>query len=69
LPAEARKWVVTTIREGWRRYKYKLKKKHFSEYSNMTERLKHRPPKVPEAHFKNLCEYWTKEDIQVRLIK
>ncbi|WJX56941.1 hypothetical protein P8452_42551 [Trifolium repens] len=31
LPAEARKWVVTT---------------------------------VPEAHFKNLCEYWTKEDIQ-----
>ncbi|WJX45990.1 hypothetical protein P8452_32831 [Trifolium repens] len=30
----------------------------------MTERLKHRPPKVPEAHFKNLCEYWNKEDIQ-----
>ncbi|KAK2389979.1 hypothetical protein QL285_063531 [Trifolium repens] len=64
LSAEARNWVVATVREAWRRYKYDTKRKHFSKYSNMTERLKHRPPKVPEAHFKNLCEYWNKEDIQ-----
>ncbi|KAK2373869.1 hypothetical protein QL285_074874 [Trifolium repens] len=64
LPAEARNWAVATAREAWRRYKYDTKRKHFSKYFDMTERLKHRPPKVPEAHFKNLCEYWNKEDIQ-----
>ncbi|XP_039686955.1 coiled-coil domain-containing protein 1-like [Medicago truncatula] len=30
----------------------------------MTERLKHRPPKVPIAHFRALCEFWSKEPIQ-----
>ncbi|XP_058733464.1 uncharacterized protein LOC131605084 [Vicia villosa] len=65
LPIEARNWVVTTVRDAWRRYKHKIKKNHFLKYSNMTERLKHRPPKVPEAHFRNLCEYWNKEPVQV----
>ncbi|KAK2398181.1 hypothetical protein QL285_059675 [Trifolium repens] len=64
LPAEARSWVIATVRDAWRRYKHEIKMKHFVMYSNMTERLKHRPKDVPEAHFKNLCEYWNKEPIQ-----
>nr|XP_012574330.1 uncharacterized protein LOC101509362 [Cicer arietinum] len=58
LPIEARDWVETTVRDAWRRYKHKIKKDHFLKYSNLTERLKHRPPKVPESHFRKLCEYW-----------
>ncbi|GAU41087.1 hypothetical protein TSUD_139900 [Trifolium subterraneum] len=64
LPAEARSWVVIAVRDLWRRYTHKIKKNHFLKYSNMTERLKNRPPKVPEAHFKSLCEYWNKEPIK-----
>ncbi|CAI8592193.1 unnamed protein product [Vicia faba] len=68
LPVEARDWIETTVREAWRRYKHKIKKNHFLKYSNMTERLKNRPPNVPIAQFKSLCAYWSKESIQVRLI-
>lgn len=68
MSVEARDWVETTVRDAWRRYKYKIKQHHFLKYPNMTERLKHRPPKVPIAHFRALCEFWSKEPIQVRLI-
>ncbi|CAI8584253.1 unnamed protein product [Vicia faba] len=64
LPVEARDWIETTVREVWRRYKHKIKKNHFLKYSNMTERLKNRPPNVPKAQFKSLCAYWSKETIQ-----
>ncbi|CAI8589144.1 unnamed protein product [Vicia faba] len=64
LPVEARDWIETTVREEWRRYKHKIKKNHFLKYSNMTERLKNRPPNVPIAQFKSLCAYWSKETIQ-----
>ncbi|KAI5435668.1 hypothetical protein KIW84_022186 [Lathyrus oleraceus] len=64
LPIEARNWVLTTVRDSWRRYKHKIKKNHFLKYSNMTERLKHSLPRVPKAHFRNLCKYWNKELIQ-----
>ncbi|CAI8616982.1 unnamed protein product [Vicia faba] len=64
LPVEARDWIETTVREAWRRYKHKIKKNHFLKYSNMTERLKNRPPNVPIAQFKSLCAYWSKETIQ-----
>lgn len=46
----------------------KLKMIFFFKYSNMTERLKHRPTKVPEAHFRKLCEYWSWKLVQVRFI-
>ncbi|CAI8592939.1 unnamed protein product [Vicia faba] len=64
LPVEARDWIETTVREAWRIYKHKIKKNHFLMYSNMTERLKNRPPNVPIAQFKSLCAYWSKETIQ-----
>ncbi|CAI8608953.1 unnamed protein product [Vicia faba] len=64
LPVEARDWIETTVREAWRRYKHKIKKNHFLKYSNMTERLKNRPPNVPISQFKSLCAYWSKETIQ-----
>ncbi|CAI8602667.1 unnamed protein product [Vicia faba] len=64
LPVEARDWIETTVREAWRRYKHKIKKNHFLKYSDMTERLKNRPPNVPIAQFKSLCAYWSKETIQ-----
>nr|XP_004515965.1 uncharacterized protein LOC101511970 [Cicer arietinum] len=65
LPIEARDWVETTVRDAWRRYKYKIKKDHFLKYSILTESLKHRPPKVPESHFRKLCEYWNSKPIQL----
>ncbi|CAI8590663.1 unnamed protein product [Vicia faba] len=64
LSVEARDWIETTVREAWRLYKHKIKKNHFLKYSNMTERLKNRPPNVPIAQFKSLCAYWSKETIQ-----
>ncbi|XP_039682816.1 uncharacterized protein [Medicago truncatula] len=64
LSVEARDWVKTTVRDAWRRYKHKIKKNHFLKYRNMTERLKHCPPKVPIAHFRELCEFYSKEPIQ-----
>ncbi|CAJ2668302.1 unnamed protein product [Trifolium pratense] len=65
LPNEAQDWVEKTVRDAWRRHKHKIKKNHFLKYSNMTERLKHRPPKVPEVHFKKLCEYWSWKPVQL----
>ncbi|KAJ1384154.1 putative transposase, Ptta/En/Spm, plant [Sesbania bispinosa] len=64
LPTEAKAWVDTAVRDAWRRYKHLIKKNHFDKYSNMKQRLKHRPVNVPEPHFKKLCDYWSLETVQ-----
>ncbi|KAK8936610.1 hypothetical protein KSP39_PZI012497 [Platanthera zijinensis] len=64
LPDEANNWVKITVRDAWRRYKHIIKKNHFLKYSNMTDRLKNRPVKVPEAQFKKLCHFWSLENIK-----
>ncbi|KAJ1380479.1 putative transposase, Ptta/En/Spm, plant [Sesbania bispinosa] len=64
LPIEAKAWIDTVVRDAWRRYKHLIKKKHFDKYSNMKQRLKHRPLNVPEPHFRELCDYWSSETMQ-----
>ncbi|XP_027942504.1 uncharacterized protein LOC114196152 [Vigna unguiculata] len=58
------KAVFTRINDAWRRYKSFIKKKHFSKYSTLKDRLKHRPLFLSEAHFKQLLKYWNISTIQ-----
>ncbi|XP_027933320.1 uncharacterized protein LOC114188858 [Vigna unguiculata] len=58
------KAVFTRINDAWRRYKSFIKKKHFSKYSTLKDRLKHRPLFLSEAHFKQLLKYWNISIIQ-----
>ncbi|QCE11752.1 putative transposase [Vigna unguiculata] len=58
------KVVFTRINDAWRRYKSFIKKKQFSKYSTLKDRLKHRPLFLSEAHFKQLLKYWNTSTIQ-----
>lgn len=57
---------MATIREAWKRYKGKIKKKHFDKYDTIEDMLKNRPAQVPEAQFKKLIQYWSLPIVQVR---
>lgn len=60
--------MFAIIRDAWRRQKCSIKKNHFSKYKNMRDRLKNRPEDVPEAHFRELIDYWRLEAIKLRYI-
>jgi hypothetical protein len=57
--------VFAIVNDGWRRYKWLIKRTHFSPYKTMRERLKNRPQDVPEEDFRILLEYWKDEKTQV----
>ncbi|MED6176479.1 hypothetical protein PIB30_088560 [Stylosanthes scabra] len=66
LPASAKKWVIQTIRDASRRFKTKLKQKHFDPYDNYDDMVKNRPLRVPEDQFVKLLLYWGHPTIQER---
>ncbi|MED6222313.1 hypothetical protein PIB30_063170 [Stylosanthes scabra] len=66
LPASAEKWVIQTIRDAWKRFKTKLKQKHFDPYDNYDDMVKNRPLRVPEDQFVKLLLYWGHPTIQER---
>ncbi|MED6223937.1 hypothetical protein PIB30_079013, partial [Stylosanthes scabra] len=37
LPASSEKWVIQTIRDAWKRFKAKIKQKHFIPYDNIED--------------------------------
>nr|AFK44328.1 unknown [Lotus japonicus] len=64
IPEKGKKAMFAIIRDAWRRQKCSIKKNHFSKYKNMRDRLKNRPEDVPEAHFRELIDYWRLEAIK-----
>ncbi|MED6138759.1 hypothetical protein PIB30_077530, partial [Stylosanthes scabra] len=43
LPATSEKWVIQTIRDAWKRFKGKIKLRHFVPYDNIEDMVKNRP--------------------------
>ncbi|MED6125336.1 hypothetical protein PIB30_067582 [Stylosanthes scabra] len=41
--ASAEKWVIQTIRDAWKRFKGKIKQRHFVPYDNIEDMVKNRP--------------------------
>ncbi|KAK2368034.1 hypothetical protein QL285_081266 [Trifolium repens] len=64
IPAHGKKATLARIDDAWRRYKTSIKKKYFSKYPNLRERLKHRPKRIPKPHYKKLMIYWGINTVQ-----
>ncbi|MED6213159.1 hypothetical protein PIB30_090557 [Stylosanthes scabra] len=62
--ASAEKWVIQTIRDAWKRFKGKLKLKHFEPYDNFADIVKNKPQRVPKDQFIKLLLYWSHPTIQ-----
>ncbi|XP_057740170.1 uncharacterized protein LOC130957316 [Arachis stenosperma] len=52
LPDSGEKWVMQAIRDAWKRFKGKIKQKHFVPYDTIEDMVKNRPPQVPESGFR-----------------
>ncbi|WJX57834.1 hypothetical protein P8452_43352 [Trifolium repens] len=64
MPTNGRKVALARIDDAWRRYKNAIKRKYFSKYPNLRERLKHRPKTIPKNHYKKLMIYWGINTVQ-----
>uniref|UniRef100_A0A803LWF3 Uncharacterized protein n=1 Tax=Chenopodium quinoa TaxID=63459 RepID=A0A803LWF3_CHEQI len=58
LPSKLKGWVMGKLDSSWRAFKCRIKRDHYYKYDSYEERLKHRPKRVPESHFKTLLAYW-----------
>ncbi|KAL4344224.1 hypothetical protein AHAS_Ahas11G0157000 [Arachis hypogaea] len=52
-------WVMTDVRETWKRYKTRIKKKHFEINNNIEDMLKNRPSDILEVQFQKLIACWS----------
>ncbi|MED6214981.1 hypothetical protein PIB30_108738, partial [Stylosanthes scabra] len=43
LPPNCEKWVIQTARDAWKRFKGKVKRRHFVPYDNIEDMVKNRP--------------------------
>ncbi|XP_057719905.1 uncharacterized protein LOC130934344 [Arachis stenosperma] len=60
LPKSSNLWVMTGVQGGWKRYKTRIKKKHFEPYSrNIEDMLVNRLLEIPEIQFQKLIAYWS----------
>ncbi|XP_072052838.1 uncharacterized protein [Arachis hypogaea] len=64
LPDSGEKWVIQAIRDAWKRFKGKIKQKHFVPFDTIEDMVKNRPTQVPEGHFIKLIYYWSHPIIQ-----
>uniref|UniRef100_A0A803MKL0 Uncharacterized protein n=1 Tax=Chenopodium quinoa TaxID=63459 RepID=A0A803MKL0_CHEQI len=55
--------VLSFVGRLWRRYKCSVKATHFTPYGNDGDRLANPPNTIPEAHFKELLEFWNLEPV------
>ncbi|MED6158290.1 hypothetical protein PIB30_031347 [Stylosanthes scabra] len=54
LPKSSKPWVMTGVQGAWKRYKTRIKKKHFEPYSgNIENMLANRPLKIQKSNFGN----------------
>ncbi|MED6227097.1 hypothetical protein PIB30_110144, partial [Stylosanthes scabra] len=64
LPPSCEKWVIQTARDAWKRFKGKVKRRHFVPYDNIEDMVKNRPLHVPGSQFIKLILYWSQPIIQ-----
>ncbi|MED6172081.1 hypothetical protein PIB30_046762, partial [Stylosanthes scabra] len=64
LPLSCEKWVIQSARDAWKRFKGKLKRRHFVPYDNIEDMVKNRPLQVPGNQFIKLILYWSHPTIQ-----
>ncbi|KAK6777224.1 hypothetical protein RDI58_023941 [Solanum bulbocastanum] len=64
IPVEGKKWVMTTLRDAWRRHKQKIKERLFDKNSTIEDMLAKRPDDMPEEQFRQLIEYWKHQTVQ-----
>ncbi|OIT34100.1 hypothetical protein A4A49_17314 [Nicotiana attenuata] len=64
IPAEGEKWVMTSLRDAWKRHKRNIKKKYFDKNATIDEMLQNRPNEIPEVQFGQLIEYWDDRNVQ-----
>ncbi|XP_016208045.1 uncharacterized protein LOC107648732 isoform X1 [Arachis ipaensis] len=64
LPDSGEKWVIQAIRDAWKRFKGKIKQKHFVPFDTIEDMVKNRPTQVPESQFIKLIYYWSHPTIQ-----
>ncbi|KAG5572125.1 hypothetical protein H5410_061891 [Solanum commersonii] len=53
---EGKKWVMTSLRDAWRRYKQKIKERYFDKNSTVEDMLAKRPYDMPEEQFRQLIK-------------
>ncbi|XP_070022812.1 uncharacterized protein [Nicotiana sylvestris] len=63
IPTEGEKWVMTGLRDAWKR-KRNIKKKYFDKNDTIEQMLQILPNEIPEVQFRQLIEYWNNEDVQ-----
>ncbi|KAH0652744.1 hypothetical protein KY289_030422 [Solanum tuberosum] len=64
IPVEGEKWVMTGLRDAWRRHKQKIKENFFDKNSTFEDMLAKRPDGIPDNQFCQLIEYWKHPTVQ-----
>ncbi|KAH0729590.1 hypothetical protein KY289_000778 [Solanum tuberosum] len=64
IPVEGKKWVMTSLRDAWRRYKQKIKERYFDKNSTIEDMLAKRRDDMPEEQFRQLIKYWKHPTVQ-----
>ncbi|KAH0706173.1 hypothetical protein KY285_010693 [Solanum tuberosum] len=64
IPVEGKKWVMTGLRDAWRRHKQKIKEKFFDKNSTLEDMLAKRHDGIPDNQFRQLIEYWKHPTVQ-----
>ncbi|KAH0747456.1 hypothetical protein KY285_009113 [Solanum tuberosum] len=55
---EGKKWVITGLRDAWRRHKQRIKERCFDKNSTVEDMLEKRPDDMTEGQLHQLIEYW-----------
>ncbi|KAL2938599.1 hypothetical protein RDABS01_022048, partial [Bienertia sinuspersici] len=66
VPIEGKEWVMKSIRDAWRVWKCRFKKKHYYRWKNDKERWEHRSNRIPDDEFLKLLAMWKKKNEQER---
>ncbi|KAH0634602.1 hypothetical protein KY290_025112 [Solanum tuberosum] len=64
IPVEGKKWVMTGLRDAWRRHKQKIKENFFDKNSTLEDMLAKRPDGIRDNQFRQLIEYWKHPTVQ-----
>ncbi|KAH0706503.1 hypothetical protein KY290_011075 [Solanum tuberosum] len=64
IPVEGKKWVMTGLRDAWKRHKQKIKERCFDKNSTVEDMLAKRPNDIPEGQFRQLIKYWKHPTVQ-----
>ncbi|KAH0724838.1 hypothetical protein KY284_000703 [Solanum tuberosum] len=67
IPVEGKKWVMTGLRDAWKRHKQKIKERYFDKNSTVEDMPAKRPNDMPEGQFRQLIKYWKHPNVQAEL--